>query len=110
MKAKNTQNSARWSPFRVGVSVMNSRSAQNETSPNNTTVAVVPSQNAAASTVQSTHQPRIRRLKVRTAAGSRPRSGCRLRNWPTTVAPVSNASTPVIRAMVRMSFMNAAIP
>ena len=36
---KKTKNSVRWSPGRVGVSVMNSRKAQNEIRPNSTTVA-----------------------------------------------------------------------
>ncbi len=52
---KNTQNSVRWSPSRVGVSVMNSRSAQNEINPNRTTVATRAQQECGGQ--HRAHQP-----------------------------------------------------
>src|SRR5262249_6129602 len=79
VNAKKTQNNARWSPGRVGVSVINSRKAQNEIRPKKTVVAVLPKSDAAASIEHISHHARIRRLNVCTAAELRPVSGCRLR-------------------------------
>ena len=60
VKRKNTQNSVRWSPGRVGVIVMNSRKAQNEISPKRTTVTTWPSRKAAARVANRIHQARTR--------------------------------------------------
>ena len=70
VKITNTQPSVRWSAARVGVSVMNSRSAQNDSKPNSVTVAPgLPSKKPTASTAVSIHQARTRWLNCSTTAG-----------------------------------------
>src|SRR5262249_47728580 len=94
VKRINAQNRARWSPSRVGVIVMNSRSATNEINPNIATDSPSPMNRAVASSAHIIHQARRRRLNVRIAAALRPVSGNRFRNWPTIVAIVKRSRTP----------------
>src|SRR5262245_55123637 len=107
VKTKNTQNNARWSATRVGVSVMNSRNAQNDKQPNTTAVAIGPKQKAAASTAHSSHQARNRRLNRSTTAGSGPASASRFKSWPTPVAAPNRSSTAPTNRNVVGSIMRS---
>jgi hypothetical protein len=100
---KNVQNSVRWSPRRVGVIVMYSRSAQNDTSPNRTTVAGYPMSSPAIRMPNIMHQASTRLLNVRTTAGLVEVSGERRSARPTISATSRQTSTVPSRISVRVS-------
>ena len=60
---KNAQASARWSPRRVGVSVMNSRNAASEASANSTITPALPKAKARPMTATIHHQALMRPLR-----------------------------------------------
>ena len=100
---KKTQKRVRWSPGRVGVRVMNSRSAQKEIRPNITTVAAGGRVKAAASSEQSTHQEWTRKRKVSRMAVLMPASARWRSTWTTTVAVPSRINTPPTSPRVVLS-------
>ncbi len=81
--------------MRVGVSVMNSRRAQNERPPKSATVTLGPSKKPTANIAVSIHQERTRKLNCSTTAGLTPSSVWRRSICPTTVAAVSTISNVV---------------
>ena len=101
---KKTQNRVRWSPRRVGVMVMNSRSAQNDTSPNSTTAGMGLAQNRPNTKIAYiSHHARIRRFSVLTTAAFTIVSGCLLKKKQITLAATSSPSVAPISHIVGTS-------
>ena len=110
VNTKKTQNSVRWSPGRVGVSVMNSRRAQNEIRPNSTTVAVVAEEEGGGQDrANSIHQAWTRQAeglqdgRVRCRCRSRARSTLDDRPWPRPAGPARAPTRPRVRRSSKMS-------
>ena len=98
MPRKKASESARWSARRVGVSVMNSRSAKKEMKPNMTIVAILPSTKAAAKIATMPHQALIRAVRFSTTATAPGVLALARRIEPKTEARISNTTTPPMRA------------